>query len=57
MAFDESRSCDISFLIGNLDRDDLVILDARSPEEEFDGIEVRSERGGHIPGACKSGVA
>lgn len=50
VAFDESRSCDISFLIGNLDRDDLVILDARSPEE-FDGIEVRSERGGHIPGA------
>lgn len=50
VSFDESRACDISFLIGNLERDDLVILDARSPEE-FDGTEVRSERGGHIPGA------
>ncbi|AXI99914.1 thiosulfate/3-mercaptopyruvate sulfurtransferase [Cyclonatronum proteinivorum] len=48
--FDESRSCDITFLLGNLERDDLVVLDARSPEE-FDGSEVRSERGGHIPGA------
>ncbi|MCC5933931.1 MAG: sulfurtransferase [Candidatus Cyclonatronum sp.] len=46
----EARSCDITFLIGNLERDDLVILDARSPEE-FDGTEARSERSGHIPGA------
>lgn len=50
VSLDESRSCDVSFLIGNLERDDLVILDARSPEE-FAGTEVRSERGGHIPGA------
>ena len=46
----EARFCDVSFLTQNLERDDIVILDARSPEE-FSGEEQRSSRSGHIPGA------
>jgi len=50
VSLNESRSCDVSYLTGNLDRDDLVVIDARSPEE-YSGTEKRSERSGHIPGA------
>ena len=46
----EARFCDVTFLTQNLERDDLVILDARSPDE-FSGEEQRSTRSGHIPGA------
>ncbi len=47
---DESRACDVRFITENLERDDLVILDARSADEHT-GKEKRSERVGHIPGA------
>lgn len=38
------------FLVNNLDNQNLVILDVRSPEE-YNGEDVRSDRGGHIPNA------
>lgn len=37
-------------IIGGLGRDDVVLLDARRPSE-YSGEEVRTARGGHIPGA------
>ena len=41
---------DRDFLLDNLGREDLALLDARSPGE-FRGEDVRASRGGHIPGA------
>ncbi|MCH8567166.1 MAG: sulfurtransferase [Balneolales bacterium] len=49
-SLNEARSCDIRFLTGALDDDNVVILDARTPEE-FSGEDKRAERAGHIPGA------
>lgn len=46
----EGVSCDIAFITGGLEDDDVVILDARAPEE-YSGENIRAERGGHIPGA------
>ncbi len=41
---------DKRYILDHLDDDDVVILDVRSPAE-FAGEDVRSARGGHIPGA------
>jgi thiosulfate/3-mercaptopyruvate sulfurtransferase len=38
------------YILDNLDNPDVIVLDVRSPLE-FNGIDIRSERGGHIPGA------
>jgi len=42
---------DKHWLLENLGRDDLAVLDARSPAE-FSGDDRRADRGGHIPGAA-----
>ncbi len=44
------RTCDVTFIIESLTNENIVILDARSPEE-FSGEEKRAERAGHIPNA------
>ncbi|MFW5995248.1 MAG: sulfurtransferase, partial [Spirochaetia bacterium] len=41
---------DQEYIEDNLDNEDVLLLDARSPEE-YSGEDVRAERGGHIPGA------
>lgn len=41
---------DKDWILSNLERDDVVMLDARSPAE-YRGEDVRAARGGHIPGA------
>ncbi|QIT55193.1 sulfurtransferase [Aquisalimonas sp. 2447] len=41
---------DKEWILRHLDDDGVAILDARSPGE-YDGSDVRSARGGHIPGA------
>ena len=44
-------SVDRSYLMANYHRDDLVVWDARSPEE-YQGIRGNSRKTGHIPGAA-----
>jgi len=44
------RTCDVTYIIESLTNENIVILDARSPEE-FSGEEERAERSGHIPNA------
>lgn len=46
----EDLQCDLTYLTENIDSDDVVIFDARSPDE-YTGQERRAERSGHIPGA------
>ena len=46
----EQLLADQEYVEGHLERDDVLILDARSPAE-YRGEDVRAERGGHIPGA------
>ncbi len=41
---------DKDFILDNLENNEVVILDTRSPQE-FNGIKVFAARGGHIPGA------
>ncbi len=41
---------DYDYMIEHLDSDDVLVLDARSPEE-YAGTDVRASRGGHIPGS------
>lgn len=41
---------DRDWLLRHLDDPGVAVLDARSPAE-FDGVDVRAARGGHIPGA------
>lgn len=48
--YNDAATCDVTYIVGALDRDDVVILDARSPEE-YSGEEERSRRSGHIPNA------
>jgi len=38
------------YILSRLEKDDLCLVDARSPDE-FWGIDIRADRGGHIPGA------
>ncbi len=46
----EERMCDVAYIMEMLERDDVVIFDARS-EDEYTGADARSEQTGHIPGA------
>jgi thiosulfate/3-mercaptopyruvate sulfurtransferase len=48
---DATRVADSSWLRARLGRQDVVLVDARSPDE-FDGRDLRARRGGHIPGAA-----
>jgi thiosulfate/3-mercaptopyruvate sulfurtransferase len=48
---DAARVADASWVRERLGRRDVVLVDARSPDE-FDGRDLRSRRGGHIPGAA-----
>ncbi|MCG5524656.1 sulfurtransferase [Ectothiorhodospira haloalkaliphila] len=48
--FDHSQVADRDWILSHLHDPRVAFLDARSPEE-FDGSDVRAERGGHIPGA------
>ncbi|MFP4644452.1 MAG: sulfurtransferase [Spirochaetales bacterium] len=41
---------DFEYVEDNLDSEEVLLLDARSPEE-YRGEDVRAERGGHIPGS------
>lgn len=43
-------SADRDYILARLGDDEVVLLDTRTPEE-YHGIKVRAERGGHIPGA------
>jgi len=47
---DNTASVDKTYLINNLERDNLVVWDARSPEE-YTGVKIFAARGGHMPGA------
>ncbi|PSL46878.1 thiosulfate/3-mercaptopyruvate sulfurtransferase [Salsuginibacillus halophilus] len=47
---DESTTVDLDYVEASIDDEDSVLLDVRS-EEEYAGEDVRTERGGHIPGA------
>lgn len=46
----ENKQCDIAYVTGVEPGSNKVIFDVRSAEE-FEGLDVRAERGGHIPGA------
>jgi len=45
-----AASADKDYILSRLGQSDLALLDTRSPAE-YQGIEVRAARGGHIPGA------
>ncbi len=47
---DTASSADSDYIMAHLNRDDCVLLDARSPDE-YKGIKKYAERAGHIPGA------
>jgi thiosulfate/3-mercaptopyruvate sulfurtransferase len=44
------KICLVEELLGEMKRPNVVIIDARSPAE-YSGFDVRTKRGGHIPGA------
>lgn len=46
----EDRQCDIAYVTGVEPGSNKIIFDVRS-RDEYDGIDVRADRGGHIPGA------
>ncbi len=46
----DAPSVDLLYMLQNLNNDKIQLIDARTPEE-FEGELVRSQRGGHIPGA------
>ena len=50
MTVGDSVLAEKDYILGHLDDDNIVILDCRTPAE-FCGDDVRSARGGHIPGA------
>lgn len=43
-------AADKNYILERIGRSDVVFLDTRTPEE-YRGVNVRAERGGHIPGA------
>lgn len=49
-AIQEDKQCDLAYVTGVQPGSNKIIFDVRS-KEEFDGEDVRSEQGGHIPGA------
>lgn len=50
VAMDESRTCDVGFMIEAINNENIVILDARTPEE-YSGEREMASRSGHIPNA------
>ena len=46
----ENVVCTLDYLLANLNRPDVVIVDARTAAE-YNGIDVRAQRGGHVPNA------
>ncbi|MCC5941028.1 MAG: sulfurtransferase [Balneolaceae bacterium] len=46
----ETKSCDITYIMEAANDPNKIIFDARS-EDEYTGTDVRAERGGHIPNA------
>lgn len=46
----DAPSVDLLYLLQNLNNDKIQLIDTRTPEE-YSGEQVRSTRGGHIPGA------
>jgi len=46
----DERVCDVTYVIRAIDNENIVILDARSPEE-YRGEDERAQRSGHIPNA------
>lgn len=48
--FGDQNVANRQYILEHLNDDNVVILDARSPAE-YDGSDVRAERGGHVPGA------
>ena len=46
----DAPAVDLLYLLQHLNDDNITLLDARTPEE-YCGKEIRSQRGGHIPGA------
>lgn len=47
---DPTKVADDAYVAANMGEKSVVFCDARTPEE-FEGSDVRAERGGHIPGA------
>ena len=45
------RIADSQYILANLENEDVVVLDCRS-QAEYAGLDLRSARGGHIPGAA-----
>ncbi|NNM52571.1 MAG: sulfurtransferase [Pseudomonadales bacterium] len=50
MTLHTQHLAELDYVLHRLDHEDMVIWDARSPEE-FDGTRQFAQRGGHIPGA------
>ena len=50
VSYGDDRSADIAYVLEHLHDPNVVLLDARSPEE-YDGRVRYARRGGHIPGA------
>ena len=46
----EDRVADTAFILDNVENTDIQVIDTRSVGE-YEGTDVRAERGGHIPGA------
>jgi thiosulfate/3-mercaptopyruvate sulfurtransferase len=47
---DPSKICLVPELVAEMNNPNVVIVDARSPTE-YNGLDVRAKRGGHVPGA------
>ncbi len=50
VSYDASRIADRDYILARLDDPDVIVLDTRS-ELEYNGVDRRAARGGHIPGA------
>ena len=47
----EAGTCDLSYLLANREREDVVVWDVRSRGEYTGETRRQNKRGGHIPGA------
>lgn len=50
-SLDASYTVDRAWILANMGRTDVKIVDARGPEEYYGAVEYGEKRGGHIPGA------
>ena len=50
VSYDASRIADRDYILAHLENPDVIVLDART-ELEYNGVDRRAARGGHIPGA------